>query len=56
MPQISATTTQENLEYIKEVAKREKRTESQVAALLIDAAIREKERQRLKNNKKNRNE
>jgi hypothetical protein len=52
MPQISTSVTPSTLDYITDTAKKERRSVSEVAAYLLEQAIKERERQREKNRKK----
>lgn len=49
MPQVSATISQELLEEIKKVAVKDRRTISSAVELLLERAIKEKNRKKTKN-------
>lgn len=49
MPQISATISQETLNEVSKIAKESKRTFSQMVAILIEKAIKERNRKKTNN-------
>lgn len=52
MPQVSCTVKQEILDEITEISTREQRTLSSAAGILLTQAVKERIRQRKKNNSK----
>jgi Na+-transporting methylmalonyl-CoA/oxaloacetate decarboxylase gamma subunit len=51
MPQVSTTLEDFEVEQVKEIAQRESRNISQVLAILVRSALKERERQRTKKKK-----